>query len=181
MGRIRRAIFNFWHYQQWLVFFRPPILFLLLASAIIMYFGLFEAQNTKIGRFKWIVSQALGVKSSDIAYIGDGWLSFPIQRSTPIDVQKEKSTYTFNPFLWLFSSDAGVFKRQGVKPYKYTITHSVVYNIHGDVWASGSGGWRHGKIYGKELKWDVPLKAGPVKVESHEISAKGKKLRLIDK
>ena len=36
--RMGKALFNFWHYQGWLIFFRPPIIFLLLTSIVIHVF-----------------------------------------------------------------------------------------------------------------------------------------------
>jgi len=181
-GNIKRGLFNFWHYQGWLVFFRPPILFLLIISIIIFYFGLMETQKTKVERFKWIVASVVGISPHQIEYIGDGSLEISAQRKTAVDRINEPIRYTFNPFKWLFSSEAGFVTRWRGRPYNYA-THPVVYNERGDVWINKEGSWRQGKIYGKEIKWDIPqgtgIRAG--KVTGHEIPTKEDKLRIEDK
>lgn len=179
--RIRQSLFNFWHYQGWLVFFRPPILFLLLTSILLFYFGLMESRKTKMERFKWIVASVAGVNSQEIQYIGDGWLEISTQRKTAVDRINEPVRYSFNPLRWLFSSEAGFVTRWRERPY-YHATHPIVYNEKGEVWINKEGTWRHGRISGKTINWDVPqgtgIRAG--KVTGHEISTEEQKLHISD-
>ena len=179
---IKRGLFKFWYYQGWLAFFRPPIFFLLLASIVIFYFGLIETTKTKMDRFRWIVASVVGVSPQEIQYIGDGWLEISTQRRTAVDRINEPVKYTFNPFKWFFSSEAGFVTRWRGRPYQYA-THPIVYNERGEVWLNKEGTWRQGKIVGKEIKWDIPqgtgIRAG--KVTGHEISTQDKKFYIPDK
>lgn len=179
---ISKVFFNFWHYQGWFVFFRPPLIFLLIASMVIFYFGLVEKEKTKVERFKWIVASVVGLSSSQVQYIGDGWLEISAERKTAVDRIYEPVRYTVNPFRWFFSSEAGFVTRWRGEPYGYA-THPVVYNERGEVWLNKEGTWRQGKIVGKEIKWDIPqgtgIRAG--KVTGHEISTQDKKLYTPDK
>ena len=181
-SRIGKAFFNFWHYQGWLIFFRPQIIFLLLISILIFYFGLIETQKTKVERFKWIVASVVGISPQQIEYIGDGSLEISTQRKTAVDRINEPIRYTFNPFRWLFSSEAGFVTRWRGEPYGYA-THPVVYNERGEVWINNESEWQHGNISGKTIKWDIPqgtgIRAG--KVTGDEISTKEDKLRIEDK
>lgn len=180
--RLKQRLFQFWHYQGWLIFFRPPVLFLLIISFFLLYFGLIETQKTKVERYKWIVASVTGVSPSQIQYIGDGWLQIFGQRKTAVDKISEPIRYKVNPFRWLFSSEAGFISRWRGEPYGY-VTYPVVYNERGEVWLNKEGTWRHGKISGKTVKWDTPqgtgIRAG--RVTEHEISTQDKKLYIPDK
>jgi hypothetical protein len=179
---IKRSFFKFWHYQGWLSFLSPPIIFLLFISIVIFYFGLMETQKTKVERFKWIVASVVGISPHQIEYIGDGWLDISGQRRTAVDRIYEPIRYMVNPFRWFFSSEAGFVTRWRGESYGY-VTHPIVYNERGDVWLNKEGNWIYGKISGKEVNWDVPqgtgIRAG--KVIGHEIPAQDKKLYIKDK
>jgi len=180
--RLRKVFFNFWHYQGWFIFFRPPIIFILFTSVLIFYFGLIESQKTKVERFKWIVASVVGVSPHQIEYIGDGSLEISTQRKTAVDKVYEPVIYRVNPFRWFFSSETGFVSRWRGESYGY-VTHPVVYNERGEVWLNKEGNWLYGRISGKEVKWDVPqgtgIRAG--KVAGHEISTQDKKLYIQDK
>jgi hypothetical protein len=180
--RIKQGFFDLWRYQHWLVFFRPPILFLLLTSILLFYFGFIETQEAKVQRFKWIVASVAGVNPEQIEYIGDGWLEISTQRKTVVDRINEPIMYRFNPFRWLFSSEAGFISRWRGEPYG-SVTHPMVYNERGDVWINKEGIWQQGKIVGKEIEWNTAqgtgIRAG--KVTGHELSTKEDKLRIEDK
>lgn len=182
MRRIRERFFDFWCYQRWLVFFRPLIFFLLLISLFILYFGFMETQKTKVERFKWIVASVVGVSPQEIQYIGDGWLEISAQRRTAVDRIYEPVQYRFNPFRWLFSSEAGFTTRWRGEPYRH-VTHPIVYNERGEIWINKEGTWQHGKISDKTIKWDKPqgtgIRAG--KVTGHEISTEDEELYIPDK
>jgi len=182
LKRIKHRFFKFRHYQGWLVFFHPPILFLVLFSILIFYFGLMETQETKIERYKWLVASIAGVDPGQIQYIGDGWLEIPAQRKTAVDKINEPVQYTFNPFRWLFSSEAGFVTRWRGEPYG-SATHPVVYNERGDVWINKENEWQHGNISANTIKWDIPQGTGirARKVTGHEISTQDKELRIKDK
>jgi hypothetical protein len=179
---IKKTLFKFRHYQGWLVLFRPPIVFLLLIGIIIAYFSFIEREETKVNRFKGIVAAALAVNPQEIEYIGDGWLQISTQRKTAADKINEPVVYTFNPLKWFFSSAAGSTRRWRGEPYGY-VTYPIVYNERGEVWINKEGTWRHGKVSGKTINWDVPqgtgIRAG--KVTGHEISQQDKKLQISDK
>lgn len=180
--KVKNNASNFWHYQGWLVFFRAPVILLLLASAFLLYFGLLETQEAKAKRFNWIISRAIGVSPGQIEYIGSGWLEISTQREAAVDRINEPVKYTINPFKWFFSSKAGFVTRWRGEQYGY-VTHPVAYNERGEVWIKKEGIWRQGQISGKTVKWDIPqgtgIRAG--KVVSHEISIRDKKLQVIDK
>ena len=180
--KISKTLFNFWRYQGWLIFFRPPIIFLLITSIVIFYFGLIETEKTKVERFKWIVASVIGVNSQQIEYIGDGSLEISAQRKTAVDRIYEPIRYTFSPLRWLFSSEAVFVTRWRGEPYGYA-THPVVYNERGDVWINKQDKWRHGNISGNTVKWDIPQGTGirEGKVTEHEISTQDKKRRIEDK
>lgn len=180
--RIRHRLFRFWRYQGWLIFFRPPILFLLLISIFIFYFGLMERQEVKIERYKLIVASVVGVNPKQIQYIDDGWLEISSKRETVVDKVYEPIRYSFNPVRWIFSSQAGFISRWRGETYGY-VTHPLVYNEKGEVWLNKEGTWRHGKITGKAVEWDLRqgtgIRAG--KIAGHDISTKDKKLYIFDK
>lgn len=179
---IRESFLDLLRYQKWLVFFHPPVFFLLLICFLLFYFGLVETQKAKIERLKWTVAAAIGVSPNQIRYIGDGWLQIYAQRQTAVDKQTEIVGYTFNPFTWLFSPEAFVGRLRG-EPFG-SITHPVVYNERGEVWINNEGEWRYGRIMENEtIKWDVPqgtgVRAG--KVFGHKIFRDGKKIYISDK
>lgn len=180
--KIGKSFFKFWHYQGWLVFFRPPILFLLIVSIFIFYFGLAETQKTKVERFKWVIASVVGVSPQQIEYIGNGWLEISSRRRTAVDRINEPVRYTFNPFRCLFSSEVGFVTRWRGGPYQYA-THPIVYNERGEVWLNKEDTWRHGIVSGKTIKWDKPqgtgIRAG--KVTGHEISTQDEKFYITDK
>lgn len=179
---IKGSLFKFWHYQGWLSFLRPPIIFLLFTSMVIFYFGLMEIQRTKAERFKWIVASVVGISPQQIEYIGDGWLDISGQRRTAVDRIYEPIRYRVNPFRWLFSSEAGFITRWRGEPYGYA-AYPVVYNERGDIWINKQDKWRHGNISGNTIEWDIPqgtgIRAG--KVTGHEIPTEDKKLYIRDK
>jgi hypothetical protein len=177
--RIGKSLFNFWHYQGWLIFFRPPIIFLLLISILIFYFGLMETQETKTNRLKVIVATAIGISSNEIQYIGDGWLEISAKRKRKQDGINEPIRYSFNPLRWLFFAESGgVFTRWRGEPFGYA-THPVVVNEKGDVWLIKEDTWVHGQASGEIIKWDTPV--GSARVSVQELSREDKKLRIIDK
>lgn len=175
------SILKFWRYQGWLVFFRLPILFLLIVSFLLFYLGFLDTQKAKVERFRWIVASVAGVDPNRIQYIGDGWLEISAQRKTAVDKITEPVRYSFNPFAWLFSSHAGYIRRWRGGAYGYA-TYPVVYNERGDVWINKEGLWQSGKITKQNIEWDVPggtgIRAG--KVAGHELSKPAKELRLKD-
>lgn len=179
--KISNYVFKFKHYQGWLIFLRFPILFLLLASILIIYFGLIETEKTKAERLKWAVSSMFGISSDNVQYIGDGWLEVSAQRKTAIDTI-EPVRYAFNPFRWLFFSEGGYISRWQEKSSSYVIS-PVVCNERGEVWVKSEGDWYHGKIMGGEIEWDESKRLGvsPIKVTGHEISTQDKKIYIKDK
>ncbi|MCX5704062.1 MAG: hypothetical protein NT066_06205 [Candidatus Omnitrophica bacterium] len=179
---IKRSLVKFFLYQRWLVIFRPFILFPLIISISIFYFGLVETQKARVERLKWLVASAVGASPDQIQYIGDGWLEVSTQRKTAVDGVMEPVRYAFNPFTWFFSSQAGFVSRWRGEPFGY-VTHPVVYNEEGEVWINKEGTWRHGMFTGgKVIDWDIPqgtgIRAG--KVHGHQISTEDKKLHIQD-
>lgn len=183
--RLRRAkkIFrNFFNYSKWIYIFRPPILISFILGIAILYFGIIEPHQDKVNRLRWIVASVVGVSPQQIQYIGDGWLEISTQRKTAVDRISEPIRYRFNPFRWLFSSEAGFITRWRGKPYGY-VTHPVIYNERGEVWIKKESIWQHGVVSNNVIKWDAPqgtgIRAG--KVTGHEISIQNKKLHIPDR
>lgn len=179
--KISKSLFNFFCYQKWLIFFRPPVIYFLIISSVMVYFGLIETQKTKIGRLRWVIASLSGVSVQDIEYIGDGWLQISAQRKTAVDRIHEPVKYTISPLRWLFVDDAGFVGRWRGQEYQY-VTHPVVYNERGDVWLNKDNSWRHGVINGRTIHWDLPQGTGirTGKVIGHEISSQSQKLFVGD-
>jgi hypothetical protein len=179
---IRRILNKFFLYRRWGILFHPLVLFLLLSSMVIFYFGLVETEKTRAERLKLVVSSIIGASTDQIEYIGDGTLAISAQRKTAVDGISEPIKYTFNPWMWFFSADEGVVTRWQNKTKKY-ISHPVVYNERGDVWINKEGAWRSGKINNdKTVAWDEPQGSGirTNRVTGHEISTQGKELSISD-
>ncbi|OGX18890.1 MAG: hypothetical protein A3K83_01090 [Omnitrophica WOR_2 bacterium RBG_13_44_8b] len=179
--KAKKFISNLFLYGRWMLIFRPPIIFLLISSIIIFYFGLIETQKTRINRLKWVVASASGVDTSQIQYIGDGWLQISGKRKTATDKINEPVRYTFNPLRWFFSSEAGFITRWRGKTFGY-VTHPVAFNDKGDVWISKEGTWRHGKLNkGRAVEWDWDRPQGTRRVTGQEFSTEDKKPHFQDK
>lgn len=177
--RIKKGLFDFWYYQRWSIFFRPPIIFILIAVILLFYFKVMSTREINAERLKWIVASVIGISPEDIQYIGDGWLEISGQRKRE-DGVSEPIKYTFNPLRWLFFSEGGVLTRWRGEPFGYA-THSVVFNDRGDVWIKKKDTpWQHGIISGETIKWDTPVGSSKV-TEQEKISTEDKKLRVIDK
>lgn len=181
--RTRQKFLDFWYYQKWLFFFRPPILLIVIVGMFLFYSEVMETQETKTARLKWMIASAVGINPKDIQYIGDGWLEASGQRRRK-DQTREPIRYTFNPLRWLFFSEGGVLTRWRGEPFGHAIhtldIHPVVYNERGDVWMKKRDTpWQHGRISGDTIKWDTPQ--GSRRVTDQEISVENKKLKIIDK
>jgi len=177
--KIKKFISKLFLYQRWTTVLRPPIIFLLISSIIIFYFGLVETQNTRINRLKWVVASASGVDVNQIQYIGNGWLQVSGKRKTAVDRINEPIRYAFNPLRWFFSSEAGFITRWRGKTFGY-VTHPVAFNDKGDVWINKEGTWRHGRFSkDRAVEWDTPQ--GTRKVIVQELSTQDKKLYIQDK
>lgn len=181
--RIRRTknkFFDFWHYQKWLIFFRPPILLILIMGIILFYSEVMETQEIKTKRFKWLIASAVGVTPQDVQYIGNGNIEISGQRKRSVDGINEPIRYAFNPLRWLFSSEGGILTRWRGEPFGYT-QHSVVFNDKGDVWIKKKDApWQHGIITGQDIKWDTPVGSSRV-VDQEKIFLEDKRLKIIDK
>lgn len=177
--RIRQKFLDFWYYQKWLFFFRPPILLIVIVGMLLFYSEVMETQETKMARLKGVIAAAVGTNPKDMQYIGDGWLEVSGQRKIPRERISEPIKYTFNPLRWLFFPEAvdSITRWRG-RPFGY-VTYPVVYNKRGEVWLSKENTWRHGRISGETIEWDIPQ--GSRKVAGHEISIEDKKLKIIDK
>lgn len=174
----RKGFFDFWHYQKWLVFFRPWILLFLLVSIFLFYSEVMETQEIKMARLKGAVAFAIGINPKDVQYIGDGRLEISAQRKKTAEGTTEPISYTFNPLGWLFSSEGGFLRRGRGQPYGY-VTHPIAVNDKGEVWINKEGSWRHGRFVDRNIEWDIPQ--GSAKVSGHQISTEGKELQIIDK
>lgn len=187
--RIKKGFFDFWNYQRWFLFFRPPIVFILIAVILIFYFKVMQTQEINAKPLKWIVASVMGISPDEIQYIGDGWLEISGQRrrkveriNEPPKYEYEPIKYTFNPLRWLFFSEGGFIKSWRSEAGGYA-THPVVYNDKGDVWLRKQDTWVHGRISGKAIQWDTPQVTGLSlkKTPGHEVSIEDKKIRIIDK
>jgi len=188
--KIRKGFIDFWLYQKWLVFFRPSILFLLIVSLSLFYYGMIEKQATRMARLKWTIASVIGVSPEDVQYIGKGWLEISGQRrrieeriNEPPQYVYEPIKYAFNPLRWLLSADTGFIKRWRSESSGGYAKHRVVYNERGDIWLKKQNTWEHGSISGENIKWDVPQVTGMSvrKTPGHEINIQDKKLMIIDK
>ena len=184
-GGIEKAgkfFLKLYHYQGWLVFFRPSIVFFIAISSLIFYLGFIETEKAKIDRVKYVIASALGIGVEQVEYIGKGEVNILAQRIRAIDGSTEPVRYRFNPFAWLFSSETGSVSRWIGKPSDYII-HTVVYNERGDVWIKKEDTWRHGMISGTDIEWDSPQGTGirEGKVTGEEISVQDKKIYIKDK
>jgi hypothetical protein len=179
--KTRKWFFEFWHYQKWLVLFRPSLIFVLIISVFLFYFGVLETQESKIAGLKIIIASALGINTQDIQYLGDGWIEISGQRKTAVDQVSEPIRYTFNPFRWFFFSEGGFLTRWRGEHYGY-VTHPIAYNNRGEVWINKEGTWRHGRIDGRTIEWETPqgtgIRAG--EVAGHDISTPEKRLFIPD-
>jgi hypothetical protein len=182
---IKRLLNKFFLYRRWGILLQPLVLGLLVSSVVIFYFGLVETQQVREDRLKFVVASIIGVKPDQIEYIGNGQLEISTShRKTAVDSISEPVKYTFNPFMWFFSSQGGVISRWQSHEQRY-INHPVVYNDRGDIWINNDGTWRSGKLTNndKTIEWDQPqgsgIRAG--KVTGHEISTQNKEITIFDK
>lgn len=180
--RISKNLFKFWHYQGWLIFFRAPIVFLIIISAIIFYFGILETQKIKVARLKWVIAKATGASPEQIEYIDNGWLEINSERKTAADKKREPIKYKINPFMFLFPRGESLIYRSRGEPFG-SITQPIVYNEFGDIWIYNKGSWQHGKISGNTISWLEPQGTGirRDKVFGHETIKKKKRLEVEDK
>jgi hypothetical protein len=180
---IRRLLSKFFLYRRWGILLHPLVLFLVVSSMAIFYFGLVETQKARVERLKLIASSIIGASPNQIEYIGDGWLEISALRKTSGDNISEPIKYTVNPFLWFFSSQEGVVTRWQNNTKKY-VSQPVVYNERGDVWVNNEGTWRSGRFTNnRTIEWDQPQGTGirSGKVTGHEISSQDKELYISDK
>ena len=177
--KVKKLISNLFLYERWTIIFRPPVIFLLISSIIIFYFGLVQTQKARIGGLKWVVASAAGMDPGQIQYIGNGWLQISGKRKMAADRINEPIRYAFNPLGWFFSSEPGFVTRWRGKTSGY-VTHPVAFNDRGDVWLNKEGTWMHGKFNkDRAVEWDTPQGASKVIVQ--ELSIQDKKLYIQDK
>lgn len=176
---IKRILNKFFLYQRWATLLRPSLIIILIVALTIFYLGIKDQSSQRIGYFKWIVAQAIGINPESIEYGGEGWFNISgVRRSADREVAPVKISFNF--LSCLFSSDKTNVSFWNKRLKKY-INYSLDINDTGDVWLDKGNQQVHGRVLADKIIWDQPQRAGiRAKVSSHRFTVQDGKLNISD-
>ena len=165
--KTRRRINEFFRYKYWLHLLRPKIFAAILLGVVLVYFGLFEQEETKIHRLEKVCSSLTGFKAE---YVGDGWVKLDGSKREVIDGTKESVDVRVNLVSWLLGGSSEVTRRVLKdrvilrEPFDYD-AGDIVYKrwhggeIHGKMGRGQTGTWWW-NLKTHAIKWDDPQATG---------------------
>jgi hypothetical protein len=179
--RVKKAFRDFWLYSKWINLLEPRFFFPLLLTLLIFYFSVFEPQDFKIQRVRWIISRILRVDMQSVAIAPHGQVAISGKRRTAVDKQVEPISYNVNLFDWFTFKDDGYIMRNRGTDYGYA-NYSVIYDDNGKIDLKKEDKWIEGKFNLGEIKWKEPQGTGirEGKVLGHELDSEDNKVLIND-
>lgn len=155
LKKFKRAVIKFWRYHKWGYLLQPRSLFPLLSLALLTYLAVFEPEDFKVNRFRWVISGILGIDKENVTVKPDGWVNITGHRITAVDKNYEDISYNVNLFDWFLFDDGYIIRDRGiVQDYDYGIAYyPVVYGENGRIDLNKDGVWIEGKLETSEVNW----------------------------